>query len=101
MNTKHFKGMLAAVMACAAVGSPWAVAQAAAQQQIELFHRLPDTKAAALKELVERFNAQSKDVQVVLSAADWRTAAPHMLILEGDDEDARGSARPWCTARRW
>ena len=94
MNTKHFKGMLAAVMACAAVGSPWAVAQAAAQQQIELFHRLPDTKAAALKDLVERFNAQSKDVQVVLSAADWRTAAPHMLILEGDDEDAFVAGKP-------
>ena len=94
MNTKHFKGMLAAVMACAAVGSPWAVAQAAAQQQIELFHRLPDTKAAALKELVERFNAQSKDVQVVLSAADWRTAAPHLLILEGDDEDAFVAGKP-------
>ena len=94
MNTKHFKGMLAAVMACAAVGSPWAVAQAAAQQQIELFHRLPDTKAAALKELVERFNAQSKDVQVVLSAADWRTAAPHMLILEGYDEDAFVAGKP-------
>jgi len=86
--------MLAAVMACAAVGSPWAVAQAAAQQQIELFHRLPDTKAAALKDLVERFNAQSKDVQVVLSAADWRTAAPHMLILEGDDEDAFVAGKP-------
>ena len=94
MNTKHFKGMLAVVMACAAVGSPWAVAQAAAQQQIELFHRLPDTKAAALKDLVERFNAQSKDVQVVLSAADWRTAAPHMLILEGDDEDAFVAGKP-------
>ena len=94
MNTKHFKGMLAAVMACAAVGSPWAVAQAAAQQQIELFHRLPDTKAAALKDLVERFNAQLKDVQVVLSAADWRTAAPHLLILEGDDEDAFVAGKP-------
>lgn len=94
MNTKRFKGMLAAVMACAAVGSPWAVAQAAAQQQIELFHRLPDAKAAALKDLVERFNAQSKDVQVVLSAADWRTAAPHMLILEGDDEDAFVAGKP-------
>ncbi len=94
MNTKHFKGMFAAVMACAAVGSPWAVAQAAAQQQIELFHRLPDTKAAALKDLVERFNAQSKDVQVVLSAADWRTAAPHLLILEGDDEDAFVAGKP-------
>lgn len=94
MNTKRFKGMLAAVMACAAVGSPWAIAQAAAQQQIELFHRLPDAKAAALKDLVERFNAQSKDVQVVLSAADWRTAAPHMLILEGDDEDAFVAGKP-------
>ena len=94
MNTKHFKGMLVAVMACAAVASPWAVAQAAAQQQIELFHRLPDAKAAALKDLVERFNAQSKDVHVVLSAADWRTAAPHMLILEGDDEDAFVAGKP-------
>ena len=94
MNTKHFKGILAAVMACAAVGSPWAVAQAAAQQQIELFHRLPDAKAAALNDLVARFNAQSKDVHVVLSAADWRTAAPHMLILEGDDEDAFVSGKP-------
>ena len=94
MNTKHFKGILAAVMACAAVGSPWAVAQAAAQQQIELFHRLPDAKAAALKDLVERFNAQSKDVHVVLSAADWRTAAPHLLILEGDDEDAFVAGKP-------
>lgn len=94
MNTKHFKGMFAAVMACAAVGSPWAVAQASAQQQIELFHRLPDTKAAALKDLVERFNSQSKDVQVVLSAADWRTTAPHLLILEGDDEDAFVAGKP-------
>jgi sn-glycerol 3-phosphate transport system substrate-binding protein len=94
MNTKHFKGMVAAVMACAAVGSPWAVAQAAAQQQIELFHRLPDAKAEALKGLVERFNAQSKDVQVVLSAADWRTTAPHLLILEGDDEDAFVAGKP-------
>ncbi|HHW63260.1 MAG TPA: extracellular solute-binding protein [Rhodocyclaceae bacterium] len=94
MNTKRFKVIFAGVIACAAMGSPWAVAQAAAQQRIELFHRLPDTKAAALKDLVERFNAQSKDVEVVLSAADWRTSTPHMLILEGDDEDAFVAGKP-------
>lgn len=94
MNTKRFKLMAAAVTVFAAAGSPWAVAQAAAQQQIELFHRLPDTKAAALKDLVERFNAQSKDVQVVLSATDWRSAAPHMLILEGDDEEDFVAGKP-------
>ncbi|WEN43047.1 sn-glycerol-3-phosphate-binding periplasmic protein UgpB [Thauera sp. GDN1] len=94
MNTKRFKLMAAAVTVFAAAGSPWAVAQAAAQQQIELFHRLPDTKAAALQDLVERFNAQSKDVQVVLSATDWRSAAPHMLILEGDDEEDFVAGKP-------
>ncbi|MDI3514295.1 MAG: extracellular solute-binding protein [Gammaproteobacteria bacterium] len=94
MNTKRFKLMAAAMTVFAAAGSPWAVAQAAAQQQIELFHRLPDTKAAALKDLVERFNAQSKDVQVVLSATDWRKAAPHMLILEGDDEEDFVAGKP-------
>lgn len=94
MKTKRFKGIFAAVMACAAVVSPGALAQAAAQQQIGLFHHLPETKAAALKDLVERFNAQSKDVQVVLSSADWRTASAHMLILEGDDEDDFVSGKP-------
>ncbi len=94
MNTKHFKGMLAAVMACAAVGSPWAVAQAAAQQQIELFHRLPDTKATAVKELVERFNAQAKGVKVVLSDAIERSGSPHLLILEGEDEKAFVAGKP-------
>ena len=30
----------------------------------------------------------------MLSAADWRTAAPHLLILEGDDEDAFVAGKP-------
>lgn len=94
MNTKGFKGIFVGLVSCAALASPWAVAQATAQQKIELFHRLPDAKAAALKGLVERFNAQSKDVQVVLSSADWRTGSPHMLILEGDDEDDFVAGKP-------
>jgi len=94
MNRKCFKGFVAVAFTAAAMVSPWALAQAAAQQQIELFHRLPESKAAALKDLVERFNAQSKDVRVVLSSADWRTAAPHMLILEGDDEDDFVAGKP-------
>ena len=84
---------------CAALGlvsagvpSAWA----AAEQQIEIYHRLPESKAAALQGLVERFNAQAKDVKVVLSQADWRGAAtpPHMLILEGEEEEGFVSGKP-------
>ncbi len=72
------------------------MAQASAQQQVQLFHRLPDAKAAALKlHLVERFNAQSKDVRVVLSAADWRSGgAPHLMILEGEEEEEFVAGKP-------
>ena len=57
-------------------------------QQIELFHRLPAERAESLNALVERFNAQSKEYQVVLAERDWRSpSAPHLLILEGEDEE--------------
>lgn len=76
MNKMRFKALAAAVAVGGLFFAPGSVAQASAQQQVQLFHRLPDAKAAALKDLVARFNAQSKDVQVVLSAADWRSGRP-------------------------
>jgi hypothetical protein len=86
MNKMRFKALAAAVAVGGLFFAPGSVVQASAQQQVQLFHRLPDAKAAALKDLVERFNAQSKDVQVVLSAVDWRSggAAP---------DDPRGRRR--------
>ncbi|TAH51999.1 MAG: extracellular solute-binding protein [Betaproteobacteria bacterium] len=67
----------------------------AAIQQIELFHQLPAGKADALKDLVERFNAQSKDARVVLSQTDWRaSSAPHLMILEGDEEEGFLAGKP-------
>ena len=75
----------------------WAAADAkpAAIQQIELFHQLPASKVEALKELVDRFNAQSKDAQVVLSQTDWRAAsAPHLMILDGEEEEGFLAGKP-------
>ena len=64
--------------------------------QIELSHQLPPSRAKALEELVERFNAQSNNSQVTLVEGDWKAAkTPHMMILGGADEDAfLSSAQP-------
>ncbi len=93
MNIKRFKSVALAssIFAAALVVAP---AQAAAEQQIQLFHRLPEAKVAALKDLVDRFNAQEKDVKVVLSEVDWHQGSPHMLILEGEDEEGFVSGTP-------
>lgn len=93
MNTKRFKTTVIAFAALLS-GVAMPAAQADAGLQIQLFHRLPESKAVALQELVERFNAQEKNARVVLSDADWRSAAPHMLILEGEDEEAFVSGKP-------
>jgi sn-glycerol 3-phosphate transport system substrate-binding protein len=64
-------------------------------QQIELFQRLPAEGAASLKTLIERFNAQNKEYQVVLSEQGWKsTSAPHLMILEGDDEEHFLAGKP-------
>lgn len=94
MNTTRLKLLFSVFFGCAAAAVQLPALAAAQPQQIELFHRLPDTRAAALAGLVERFNAQSKEVRVVLSQADWRRAAPHLLILEGDDEDDFVAGKP-------
>ena len=94
MNRMRFKALAAATLACGLFTAPGAVVLASAQQQVELVHRLPESKVAALKDLVDRFNAQSKDVHVVLSAADWRGASPHLMILEGDDEEEFVAGKP-------
>lgn len=91
---KHALGGLAACLAMATSAVATSAVAAPAVQQIELFHRLPAAKAAALGELVERFNAQAKDTRVVLSTGDWRASPAQMLILEGDDEEAFVSGKP-------
>lgn len=65
-----------------------------APQTIQLYHSLSGARAEALKELVERFNAQSKNARVELSDAGWRSASPHLMILDGDDEDAFVAGKP-------
>lgn len=98
MNNKRFKAIpfLCAVAGVIAVQLPsTGAALAAPAQEIEIFHRLPQGKAAALDEMVARFNAQSKGVRVAVSQADWRgAAAPHMLILEGDEEESFLAGKP-------
>ncbi|MDR0716861.1 MAG: extracellular solute-binding protein [Azoarcus sp.] len=72
-----------------------APAQPAQVRQIEILHYLPRTRAKALQNLVERFNAQSKSHQVVFVERDWRTGdIPHMLILDGDNEEAFLAGKP-------
>jgi len=64
-------------------------AQPAGPIQIELFQQLPPSRAKALQELVERFNAQSTASQVTLVETNWQAAKPpHMMILSGADEEA-------------
>lgn len=65
-------------------------------QQIELFQQLPAARAETLRGLVERFNAQSPNAQVVFVDRGWRTPnVPHLLILDDAEEDAflSGKAR--------
>jgi len=65
------------------------VEQPAGPLQIELSQQLPPSRAKALQELVERFNAQSGTSQVTLVESNWQaTKPPHMVILSGADEEA-------------
>jgi sn-glycerol 3-phosphate transport system substrate-binding protein len=65
------------------------VAQPAQPLQIELYQQLSPSRAKALQELVERFNAQSTTSQVTLVESDWRAAKPpHMMVLSGAGEEA-------------
>jgi sn-glycerol 3-phosphate transport system substrate-binding protein len=64
-------------------------------QQIELFQQLPAARAETLRGLVERFNAQSPNAQVVLVDRGWRTSnVPHLLILDAAEEEAFLSGKP-------
>ncbi len=92
-------GVLAAVLAVfpalAGAAPAKAPVKAPTVQEVEIFHQLPESRAQALTELVERFNAQSKDVRVVMSSADWRGAkTPHLLILDGDEEESFLAGKP-------
>jgi len=64
-------------------------AQPAGPLQIELFQQLPPSRAKALQELVERFNAQNTASQITLVDTSWQAGKPpHMMILSGTDEEA-------------
>ncbi len=99
MNQKRFKSLVASlgIGLGLAVSLPLAAAPSkqATVQEIGLYHRLPASKAGALRDLVERFNAQGGAVRVVLSEQDWRApSAPHLLILEADEEEAFLAGKP-------
>jgi sn-glycerol 3-phosphate transport system substrate-binding protein len=69
--------------------------QPAGPIQIELYQQLPPSRAKALQELVERFNAQSTASQVTLVESDWQAAKPpHMVILNTTSEEAFLSGKP-------
>ncbi|MDR2689996.1 MAG: extracellular solute-binding protein [Azoarcus sp.] len=64
-------------------------------QRIEIFQQLPARRAAALRGLIERFNAQNKAYQVALVEHDWHAQkTPHLLILSGDGEEAFLAGKP-------
>ncbi|TDN47499.1 carbohydrate ABC transporter substrate-binding protein (CUT1 family) [Azoarcus indigens] len=109
MNSKGFKrGALSVAMAGlfalaaplhAAAPASKAPAKPAAKAtepvQLEIVHQLPPARAAALKELVERFNASSKDAKVEIVSRDWRVGTiPDLLILDGAEEDAFVAGKP-------
>jgi sn-glycerol 3-phosphate transport system substrate-binding protein len=63
--------------------------QPAGPVEIELYQQLPPSRAKALQELIDRFNAQSTTSQVTLVNNDWQAAkTPHMMILGGTSEEA-------------
>lgn len=71
------------------------VGSAPAVQEIELAHRFDLARTEALQALVDRFNASSKDYQIVLTRRDWQQGAvPHLLVLEGEDEDRFLTGKP-------
>ncbi|MDR3212830.1 MAG: glycerol-3-phosphate ABC transporter substrate-binding protein, partial [Azoarcus sp.] len=58
-------------------------------QQIEISQRLPPSRAKALQDIIARFNAENPAYQATLVENDWRSGAvPHLLILDGADEEA-------------
>ena len=75
--------------AAPATKKPATPAQPAGPVQIELSQQLPPSRVKALQELVDRFNAQSTTSQITLVESNWQAAQPpHMMILDGADEDA-------------
>lgn len=72
-----------------------AAAPAQARLQVELVHQLGADKGEQLKRLVDRFNAQSKDGQVLVSERSWSEGgAPALAIVSELDEDRFLSGKP-------
>lgn len=90
---------LATVAALPAAAAPVKAAKAKAAPagpvSIEIVQHLPAGRSEALKALVERFNAANPQTQVVLVERDWKGATPpHLLILDGEDEEAFLAGKP-------
>ena len=79
------RGLIALpVLLCAL---PQALAAPARQPlQIELTHRLGDDKGAQLQKLVDRFNAQQKDGQIVLRQGGWDGSKQAVLGIHPEAE---------------
>lgn len=70
-----------------AAKAPAPVAASASNLSIELTHSLGADKGEQLARIVERFNAQSKEGQIVLSDRAWsKGEQPPLAIISEDDE---------------
>ena len=76
-------GSLALALSC--VVAPAAFASV----QVELVHQLGADKGEQLKRLVEKFNAQSKDGQIVVSDRYWADGAVPALTIVGEKDEER------------
>ncbi len=77
-----------AVLALPAAAAPAAPAKSVGPVAIELSHRLDEVQAERLEPLVDKFNAQNKDVQVTL-VRRAEGDAPRQINLVTRDEYAR------------
>lgn len=67
----------------------------AASLQVELVHQLGADKGEQLKRLVDKFNAQSKDGQIVVSERSWSEGGtPALTIVSETDEERFLSGKP-------
>lgn len=84
-----------ASLSCLAVSVSLVAVPALASVQVELVHGLGADKGAQLQRLVDKFNAQSKDGQVVIADRNWSDgAAPALAIVSEQDEEHFLSGKP-------
>lgn len=94
MKLKCIALVVLAAVSFASNAAKMPASNTAEKLKIELSHHFSGAKSAALQDLVERFNASESAAEVVLARSDWKAGAPHMLILEGEDEEAFVAGTP-------